>query len=183
MKKIMKTNSIILAMFALTSTMTISPNTFAADGTINFEGEIVASACTVSVSNTRISMGNFSPSAFKQAGVAVGNAGFIITVNDCPSSIANAKVLFDGDHNATDPTLIALSSASKATGLGIGIFDDTTGAKIPLGTSSDDIQLTTVSGKNVKTGTKKFNARYVSTLASVGDGSANGSVTYTIQYN
>lgn len=169
----MKTNHILLAMFTLSSAVAVSQNTFAVDGTINFTGEIMASACTVSVSSNSIPLGNFSPTAFNQVGAAVGNASFTIDVKDCPSNIPNAKVLFDGDHDSTDPTLIALSSSSKAKGVGIGIFDDTTGAKISLGTPSDAIQLTTVTGQKVKTGSKRFNAKYVSTHTSVDDGTVS----------
>ena len=76
---------------------------------------------------------------------------------------------------------LKLIGAAPATGVQIQVFNDNVaaGTKIPLGQSEATPQVATVAAN---TATLKFKANYVATAASVGAGSGNSFVRYTLSY-
>ncbi len=66
----------------------------AADGTINFTGEIIDSACTVSTTSAdqTVVLGTVSNKAFSAAGDTAAATAFQIDLTDCPATVTSATV-------------------------------------------------------------------------------------------
>lgn len=164
---------IALAAIALGSVITTAN---AADGSIHFTGEILATACNVTNGVNKIinvDLGKVSAASLKTAGTRSSSVPFDIKLDQCPLQTANVR--FDGTADATDKNLLAIDATSVAKGVGIEI-DSATGKQIPLYTPSDDIALT------AGTNTLHYMARYVSTAATVTAGTVNATSQFTIIY-
>lgn len=163
---------VLFSGFALVSTAN------AADGTINFTGSILDSACTVTGSTQTVALGSVVKSAFTAAGNTASPTKFSITLSSCPEATKTAIVSFDGTTNTTNSNLLALTSGSAATGVGVGIYESDNTTIIPVGTHSASKTLSTTAST-----TFNFIAKYVATAAAVTAGSANAVSDVTISYN
>lgn len=158
----------------------------AADGTINFKGNIIDSACKVDLdgagaTTTDVMMGNVNKSAFTGVGSTAGGSAsatkFTIQLKDCPETLTKATVKFDGIAYAGDNTVLALTDETGvATGVGIQLSDSK--GVLPLFTESTAYTLDTETGTN----TLDFYARYIQKAATVTAGPANSVTTLTINY-
>lgn len=152
----------------------------AADGTINFTGNITDAACTVNASSSSqtVNLGTISSKTFSDAGVAASPVLFSIVLESCPESVSTASVTFDGVINTTNSNLLALSSGSTATGIGVGIYESDSSTLIPMTTHSAAKTLSSTDSN-----TLNFVAKYVATSSAVTAGSANAATDFTIVYN
>ncbi|MBW1250807.1 fimbrial protein [Pseudomonas tolaasii] len=154
----------------------------AADGTINFTGTVLATACTVNAASSttqNVPMGNVAPSAFRAAGDTTLGGPISIVLSSCPAAVTSAVIKFDGTANATNSSLLALTNTSGvATGLGIGIYESNGTTMIPVGTSSASKTLSTTAPT-----TFSFVTKYVATAATVTNGPANAVSNFTVSYN
>ena len=177
----------MLAVFASAALFSGVSNVVAADGTVNFKGNIIDSACTVDLDGAGatamdVIMGDVHTSAFSGVGSSAGGSAsatkFDIILKDCPASITTAKLKFDGISYAGDNTILALTDeAGKATGVGIQLSDKT--GVLPLYTESVAYTLTSGVGTS---NTLDFYARYIQKEASVAAGKANSVATLTVNY-
>lgn len=153
----------------------------AADGTINFTGEIIDAACTVSpaTANQTVNLGQVSASAFSTVGSTAAPTAFQIDLTSCPASVTTASVKFDGTPYATgDNITLGLSPVpGAATGVGVRIRS-ATNLVIPLYTATTPVALT-----QGNTNTLNFNAAYVSRASTVTAGPANAVATFSVIYN
>ncbi|MEM6160132.1 fimbrial protein [Erwinia sp. P6884] len=182
MKKLNKTLTAVTLLGLISS----APG-MAADGTINFKGNIIDSACTVDVNGTGLAtadvdMGNVHKSAFTGVGSTAGGDAsatkFNILLKNCPDTVSTAKVKFDGVAYAGDNTALALSEETGvATGVGIQLSDKN--GILPLFTES--AAYTLVSGEE-NVNTLDFYARYIQKAATVTPGPANSVATFTVNY-
>lgn len=151
----------------------------AADGTVQFNGEIVDTPCVVSTesANQTVNMGQVKASTFVAAKDVSADQGFNIKLEECDASAKkNANVTFSGTQDGADNTLLAIDSvAGAATGVGIEIVSNA-GTVIPMGTASADTLL--VNGEN----TLAFKARYKSTVTTVTPGLANSHADFQVSY-
>lgn len=151
----------------------------AADGTINFTGNIIADACVVDTAskNMTVNLGDVSTTAFTAAGDKASPTRFEISLSNCPAELTTVTARFDGRADSANTDLLALDAAGgdEATNVGIEIADDT-GLAIPMFSPSKEY--TIESGSVVM----DFVARYTATSATVGTGVANGTAEYTINY-
>lgn len=178
MKNIVST----VALIALFS----SASTFAADGTINFKGNIIDSACTVDLDGAGattmdVLMGDVNKTSFTGVGSTAGGSAsatkFNILLKDCPETATTASVKFDGIAYSGDNTVLALTDETGvATGVGIQLSDSA--GVLPLFTNSAAYTLTTGSTTN----TLDFYARYIQKAATVTAGPANSVATFTVNY-
>ncbi|WP_202300859.1 fimbrial protein [Dryocola clanedunensis] len=150
----------------------------AADGTINFSGEILDQTCAISATSStmNVDLGKVSKSSLTgAAGTKSAPQPFEINLTSCPAALANATVKFDGTADATNSDLLKITSGTGvATGVGIEISD--VNGVVPLHSASMSYPL-------AAGGTKlQFTARYVSTSAVVGNGTANGVSQFTLNY-
>ena len=174
----------------LTVAGVLSQGAFAADGTINFTGEITADACSVSPNsqNLIVPLGKVANKWFEgtvagkaQVGKKATPAKFTIDLLGCDiTTIKNAAVKFDGAADLGDATVLRVG-AGEATGSGFATgvaieLGDSSGKKINLGQSSADYAL------NKGDNSLKFQAAYVATKDTVTVGPANAIAQFTIAY-
>ncbi len=155
---------------------------FAADGQVNFTGEIIDAGCTVvnTPSNPlQVALGKVARSAFSQAGDKAAATGFTLQLTDCPATVNSASVKFDGTAVNGDNSVLALTQESgMATGVGIQLSDDNN-IVLPLYAASKAYVL----HPGAVTNNLDFVARYIATSSTVNAGSANAMASFTINYN
>lgn len=169
---------IVIAMLAGSAFTSVAQ---AADGTINFTGNITDDACTVTpaTANQTVTLGTVNSGSFASAGATASPTRFGITLTSCPAAVTTASVKFDGPTNAANSDLLALTAgAGIATGVGIGIYEQNATTMIPVSTASASKTLSTTDDT-----TFNFIAKYVATAASVTAGTANAASDFTITYN
>lgn len=174
----MKKNLIAVAVLA---SSTFAMSAFAADGQINFTGEIIDTACTVTndpANPLSVTLGNVASTSFDAVGDTAASTKFDLLLTGCPDTVStSATVKFDGNPAANNNEVLELTQGvGVATGVGIQLADDT-GTTVPLFTASKPYALQT--GDN----TLSFMARYISTAAVVTPGTANSTAQFTIIYN
>lgn len=167
------------AIALATSALIFASSAYAADGTITFTGDIVASTCKINggTNDQTVALGKVSTTALKGAGTQAAGTLFSIALTGCGDTFTSAQIKFDATQNDDNNDLIALGSDSTATGVGIGIFesDAVTYVKPFVATKS----------QTITDGAATFNyvAKYVATAATVTAGTANSSATFTVIYN
>lgn len=170
-----------LFVMALMASSAFVSAVHAADGTINFTGAITDTACTVNPTSKSqiVNLGSVSAGAFTAAGTTAAPTRFGITLTNCPVAATTASLKFDGPANASNSSLLALTTgAGVATGVGIGIYESNSSTLIPVGSAS--------ATKNVVSGTDttfEFVAKYVATASTVVSGAANAVSNFTVSYN
>ncbi|MRS88949.1 fimbrial protein [Enterobacteriaceae bacterium RIT714] len=157
-----------------------SASVLASDGTINFTGEVLDSACTVDIgaNNTmEVSMGSVAKSAFTGKGSTASATKFNLKLTKCPTTVTSATVKFDGTAYAGDDSVLALTTETGvATGVGIQL-SDSSNKVVTLFTPSSSMTL--AEGDNVL----PFVARYIQQAAAVTAGPANSVAQFTVNYN
>ncbi|QXX82248.1 fimbrial protein [Providencia sp. R33] len=170
----------IIATLIATSSIFAINNAFAADGTIDFTGEITDQACELAASSDalKVNLGKVSKTALPSTGSTASATKFTIKLINCPATVTTASVKFDADSYLGDDTVIKLKEeAGVATGVGIQITDDLN-TIVPLFTASKNYPLK----QNVENNLD-FRARYIAKSDTVTTGPANGTATFTINYN
>ncbi|VXC92846.1 fimbrial protein [Serratia oryzae] len=174
MKKIFCVTTLVAASLGL------SAGASAADGQVNFEGQIITEACQVvnNMSNpAEVALGKVAASALAKKGDTASPQKFILSLKNCPPSVSAAQVSFDGDAATSENNSLALTQvADMATGVGVQISD--TSAVLPLRTPSVAYPLTAGVDNDLA-----FVARYVATTDTVTPGPANAVATFSITYN
>ncbi|MGY4815717.1 fimbrial protein [Pseudomonas chlororaphis subsp. piscium] len=161
----------------------------ATDGVVNFSGSITDVTCNINGKApgedniTNVELGRISPTIFKAIGDASPFKGFQLVLSGAQCT-DGTKVVVDFDQVGNVDSVtgnLKLIGAAPASGVQIQVFNDdvAAGTKIPLGQSEATPQVATVAGN---TATLKFKANYIATAASVGAGSGNSFVRYTLSY-
>jgi len=162
----------------------------ATDGVVNFSGSITDVTCNINGQApgegniTNVELGRISPAHFTAIGVVSPSKNFQLALSGAQCS-EGTKVVVDFDQvGNADPVTgnLKLIGAAPATGVQIQVFNDhvAAGTKIPFGQSETTPQIATVAAD--KTAILKFKANYVATAATVGAGSGNSFVRYTLSY-
>ncbi|WP_239692852.1 fimbrial protein [Citrobacter sp. 50677481] len=176
----MKKNSVVMAL-SVAGLLTIS-NAIAYDGTVNFMGQILDTACTVDIGSNNIlmvDMGSVSKTAFVSVGDEASTTKFTLRLINCPISVTSAKVKFDGLVDAFDNSLLAINpDPGAASGVAIRLktadksnlgLNEVNGYSYPLSSTADNHL--------------DFYAAYVATSATVMAGPANAVANFTVNYN
>ncbi|EKT57149.1 fimbrial protein [Providencia burhodogranariea] len=170
---------LLASLIAATSIFAVN-NALAADGTIEFTGEITDQACefATGANALKVILGKVSKTALPATGATAAATKFTIKLINCPATAISAKVQFDADSYAGDDEVIALKDETDvATGVGIQITDDTN-TVVPLFTPSKAYAL-----KQSVENSLDFRARYIAKTDAVTVGPANANATFTINYN
>jgi major type 1 subunit fimbrin (pilin) len=175
----MKKNIIVATLAAVAAMSSVSA--FAADGQINFTGEIIDSACEV-VNNVsaplNVNLGKVAKTAFSGAGDTASATKFTLQLKNCPATLTGAAVKFEGATADGDSSVLALTQgAGVATGVGIQITD-ASDSIVQLNTTSAIYPLVSTGENNLD-----FVARYIATATDIGAGQANAVASFTINYN
>ncbi|AZD35973.1 Fimbrial protein precursor [Pseudomonas chlororaphis subsp. aurantiaca] len=180
----------------------VSSSAIAADGTINFTGEIIAASCAISgASGTSVggatgaqtidvSLGKVSSDSLRgtSSGTIVGGKGINLSLNcgGTAAGLKSVKLQFDplsgSGLDAKQSTL--LKTTGSAQGVGIGIYD-TDNKLINLAaneTISGSLVETGEAGKEQYTANLNLRAGYVANGDTVKAGVANGTLPFTLTY-
>ncbi|OTA21185.1 putative fimbrial subunit protein [Xenorhabdus beddingii] len=155
----------------------------AADGTINFSGEVIQNACKVhgDSANQNVIMGVVSADAFKKVNDTAAPTRFQIKLVDCPEEMKqnNIAIKFDGPSDSDNRELLALTKIDNAaSGVAIGIYEADTQTRVSIAGDSENNLLHKGAGQELN-----FLAKYVATKEKVGPGSANAVTNFTVVYN
>lgn len=175
----MKKNIIAVAVAA--AAIFSAANALANDGTVNFTGEILETACTVDLgtgSAISVDLGKVVKTAFTGVnGDAVARKTFTIKLKDCPAELQTAAVRFDGQAYNGDSSVLQLA-AGGAQGVAIQLFD-ASDRKLALRTDSLSYALQPAPVVNEL----EFSAGYVQKEAVVTPGVADATATFAVIYN
>lgn len=175
--------SLSKAMFPLVGLMAASSfqTASAANGTVNFTGEIVQSTCSVvSGDQTKtVVLGKYPTSAFPKTGATSGAKAFTISLEKCEAG--DYSLRFDGNTPTGNPDLLAVTGGAK--GVGVEILDNNS-AIVPITQDVATPASVTIASTGATPGMATFNlrARYRSFQDVVTAGQANSNATFTIQY-
>lgn len=153
-------NKMMITLLAVGSALTAT-HAFAAAGTVNFNGNILDSACDVDVAsqNQVVILGDYYKTEFPTTGARTAATQFNIVLKNCPVTVTNAKVRFDGTPDATNSSLLAIdsSAAGAATGVAINLMSADK-ADLPLHGSNSYSYVLSSTADN----TLSFYAQYIS---------------------
>lgn len=181
--KFSKIASSLVASIALVSGAAQADTVSVNGGTVHFKGELVNAACAVSTesSDQVVKLGQYRTASFAKVGDTSAQIPFTIVLNDCDSTVAtSASVAFTGQTDATDPTILAVSSGDNTTtasGVGIEILDSASKVLTPDGST-----FSTAHALTDGTNTLPFTARYKATAATATAGQANADATFVMKY-
>lgn len=175
-------NKNVIAMAFSVSAVFSLTQVYAADGTVNFTGEIIDQACTVDIgaNNTMtVDLGRVARTAFIATGDEASATKFTIKLINCPATVTAAKVRFDGANDTTNSDLLALTQMSgSANGVAIKLM---TANKELLGLNQ--LNSYTYPLSSTQDNLLDFYAAYQSTMAAVVAGPANAVANFTVNYN
>lgn len=173
-------------IFAVLLAAAATQSAFASDGTINFNGELVASTCTVNVNGTvgptaaTVTLPKVSAAQLKTAGAVAGQTGFNVTLSACTGTSTKAAAFFEAGAGV-DPLTQNLKVSGGATNVQLQLVDATNGNVIKAGDFSQ-ATLTTKVTKNATGNTiLPYAVQYISTGVATA-GLVNSTVTYSITY-
>lgn len=163
----------------------------AADGTINFTGDVITSTCKVDAGSTTASLAlpKVATSQLATVGATNGRTGFKISVTDCATTgtgiPTQVGVAFESGPSVNPATgqLTAGAAAGAAKGVEIAILNDEQ-VKIKLGdpqaTSNSKLATIGTDGKAVF----NYSAEYIATAtgADLTAGPLSASLTYSLTY-
>ncbi|VYT94054.1 fimbrial protein [Metakosakonia massiliensis] len=164
---------------------TFSGAALADDGQVKFTGKIIDAGCDVinDLSNPLVvDMGEIAKTAFTGTGSTAAEQGFDIKLENCPTTISKASVLFSGDNVGGDNEKLKLTGAGTdpdvAKGVSLQLVDGSNNNVLPLFARSTSLAVPSTGNIDLP-----FRVRYIQTEATVVAGKADGTANFTISYN
>ncbi|WP_420997119.1 fimbrial protein [Cupriavidus sp. 30B13] len=180
-KNILRT---LLAAAAMTVAATAA---HAADGTINFEGEVTAQTCRISVNGTEtpaaatVVLPSVAAGALSEANAVAGTTQFVIGLKDCTGPATSASAFFEAGPgvNMDNGALTNLAVGNAAENVEL-VLADVSGAPIVIG--SENQSGTTKHELSNGAVDLPYVVAYRATSGEVAPGAVTGQVTYSIDY-
>lgn len=201
MKKILPANRsfALKSLLALAVTAAGANSAMAADGTINFTGEITAASCNLtggpgttvggSAGNQTIGVPLGKVSIDSLGGTAGGGIAASKNINlslDCGNTatgLSTVKLQFDprGGSGIDSRNVSLLKTSGVAQGVGIGLYDNNNAL---LNLSANDVVSAPLTDDGTGQYTAELNLRagYVANGATITVGSANGTLPFSLSY-
>lgn len=151
-----------------------------AGGEVKFTGEITDVSCEVSTASKSqsVDLGKWAKSYFESR-TETTQTPFTISVKNCPSSVETVAVLFDGDKDSGDNTL--LKTTGGATGVGIKLYESDRSSPVAIGSISKAVNVT--AGSEGGSADLNFFANYKSDGETITVGQANATSNFVMVYN
>lgn len=160
--------------------LAFGPGANAADGTITFNGRVLAKSCVIQNSGSiDVDLPWVYTTALANAGDTTGDTDFSISISGCDTALTSAQAFFSGT-SINDSTNRLTLDAGGASGVEIELLNGN-GDPVLLGQSSAALQESQVFPMTNGGATLEYTARYVAT-GSVSPGAANSSVQFTMIY-
>jgi major type 1 subunit fimbrin (pilin) len=165
---------------SLAAGVALTPAAFAVDGTITFNGNVLATSCTINggTADFTVTLPDVSTNTLQAAGDTAGQTAFNIALSGC-SANATASAYFE-QGAGIDATTGNLINAGTATNVQVQLVNSDGTSPINLmtpATNTTTAAVTTTTG-----GTLTYYARYYATGASTA-GTVSAQEQYTINYN
>lgn len=166
--------SLIVILFS--NLVSVSPG-WAYDVLINVSGNITGNTCTISASseNIKVKMGVNTSRQFSSVGDTGAKIPFSVELEDCGASFTGVKVMFSGDADTQNATLLKIAEGGSS-GLAIQLLDSEESI-LPVNTWSP---LYGDSGNSSVA--MNFYARYMTTALPVTAGDADAVATFLLEY-
>lgn len=172
--------TVLVSMLSLAALVPVLAQ--AADGTVNFNGEVVGQTCVINggTPNLSVTLPKVSTSALATAGATAGTSPNVI-FNLTACSAGNVRAFFEAGPNVDQTTgrLKIATGSGQATNVQIGLLN-TDGTKVTMGAASG-AQGTTYVPISGGAATLTYMSQYVATAAAT-SGKTTTSVTYSIEY-
>ncbi|MCG9624742.1 type 1 fimbrial protein [Vibrio mediterranei] len=192
--------SVLIKSVLASSILLVSAGSYAADGTITFNGKVTAASCTVTggatgggsaSTNLNVTMPSITTGSIGTAkGDLAGMTAFTITLTDCKSQTTTAekmRVAFSGVGDpANQYVLKNTASTTPAGGVGIQLLKEDGVSIIDINGGSNKADETTLptSAETAESYILNFNAAYVNVSGSAPTaGTVTSVANYTIEYN
>lgn len=181
----MKSQARILAVLLAAAA---TQSAFAADGKINFEGELSDSTCTVAVNGAvgpapaTVQLPKVSAVQLKTASDVAGKTGFNITLSACTGTTTKAAAFFEPG-STVDPVTHNLTNTEPAGAkfVQLQLLDGSNGKAIKAGDFAQVTDTEKVTKNTTGETVLPYAVQYISTgLATAGK--INSNVTYSITY-
>lgn len=154
-------------------------------GVVHFTGKITDASCNITTDSAgqTVELGTWAASYFATQKETT-RTPFQISVEGCPDSVKTVAVLFDGNKDANDNTLLGLNSSvdsdgNTATGVAVKLYESDRNTQIKIGDISQSIDL--AEGEDSKT--LNFYANYNATTDVVSTGEADADANFLMVYN
>ncbi|WP_394541247.1 fimbrial protein [Lysobacter enzymogenes] len=174
-----------IAAAALLAVLAVPAVSKAADGTIHFEGSVIAPTCVLtngpSPADIRVKLPAVAVSALSAAGEVAGRTPFIIRVADCDATTTQVQTFFEPGPtiNTSNNNLTLQGGAGNAGNVELQLLNADY-SQVLLG---NPLALQNSQQVSVDTGgaALRYYAQYFATGAATA-GAANSSVTFTMIY-
>lgn len=159
----------------------------AADGTINFNGELVSQTCTIAVNGVvspavaTVTLPTISTGRLTAAGQTEGRTGFNIQLSNCVGTATTAAAFFNAG-STVDPVSGNLKNMTgSATNVQLQLVDQQGGLAIKAGNTNQITQTTRNTIDGTGAANMPYAVQYFATGAA-GAGTVVSSVTYNVDY-
>ena len=175
------------AISVTTPTINVNPGSNAGTqgtgGQVIFNGSITDSSCNIDSASTSqtVDLGKWASTYFTSTGFETTKTPFHIKVKDCPASVTNVAVLFDGARDQSDNSLLAINGG--ASGVAIKLYEHDRSTAVSLGKTSAKQTVTPGTSGGTGSADLEFYADYISTAATVTAGKADGTANFNMIYN
>lgn len=163
-----------------------SQSAFAADGTINFAGELLDSTCTVTVNGqatsgpTNVALPKMSAAMLKTAKQTAGQTGFNIQLSACSGSSTTAAAFFEAGPGV-NPLTSNLFSKGAAKNVELQLIDATNNKEIKVGDYGQEKSTSRIAKNAAGSTVLPYAVQYIATGEAT-PGTVIGTVTYSINY-
>ncbi|MBP1038841.1 type 1 fimbrial protein [Serratia fonticola] len=150
----------------------------AADGTINFTGEILTQGCTIGSTNPlNVDLGNITfPENNPDVGKESSGRQFSINLINCPSSLSG--ITFSGAADSTFPDTFAVNGGADGVAIRLYKSDYVTRVRNGVSETTGIFSNSGGSSDNIVT----LFAKYVTTKSQINPGPANATVNFNLEY-
>lgn len=159
----------------------------AADGTINFNGELLSQTCTIAVDGVvsptvaTVTLPTISTSLLTTAGQAEGRTGFNIQLTNCVGAATTAAAFFNSGATVDPITGNLNNMTGTATNVQLQLVDAQGGAAIQAGNTNQRTQTTRNTIDGTGAANMPYAVQYLATGATTA-GTVISSVTYNVDY-
>ncbi|MFP6562600.1 fimbrial protein [Paraburkholderia sp. B3] len=179
--------------FALVKTGDIPPGTTVPGGTVGqyeaggiipeyvvLSNPIAITEVSCMTPDVTVPLGTHKTSELSGVGTSTASVGFMINLNSCPSGINTVSYRIDPVTAVVNSSqsVVALDGSSTASGMGVQLLNSDGSAPLPLSSYQKLSNYLTTGGNY----TIPLTARYYQTDSTVSPGTANSSMTLTMQY-
>ena len=163
----------------------VSVSGYAAD-TIQFTGRVVGESCALDTAITTgagtVALGDVPISVVTTAGGKSPDTPFTVALTGCPANDAQISLTLAGTPNTNDTQLLAVAGGTPATGVGIAVFDNTSGTPVQL-----DFSTTAQTAPLATDADGKVAFNFIANIMNDGSsaataGDANATATLTVNY-